>query len=158
MKIKKLFVLIIALCMLTFSQAAFATEVSPTAIGIGDTRETAIPLTPCNISGGGACNPTWLPLASSSDVDWFSWTNNTGIDEFVDFTLINPDAYNYAFAYQIRYPNGVLSSKVYAPDGGIGGYNDFYAVYVPAGATLYMEVSPRTTVGSTALYGIYLLV
>ncbi|GBF73373.1 hypothetical protein PA598K_01660 [Paenibacillus sp. 598K] len=157
MKIKKLiFIALTLVCMMSFSHAAFAADVTPQVIGIGDTRDTAIPLTPCNLLPGG-CYPSWLPLASSSDVDWFSWINTTGTDRFVDIGLVSPASYNYALAYQIRYPSGALSSKVYAPDAGVGGVNNIESLYVPNGATLYMEVSPRASASTNALYGIFLL-
>lgn len=153
MKIKKLIVVMVAACMLVMSQAAYATEVSPTAVGIGDTRETAIPLTPCAPTG---CHMTQLPLTYASDVDWFTWTNSTGEDKFTSVLMISPSGYSYSLGYQIKYPNGTLSSKVYAPTSAPGGMAVLGAIYVPKGAVLYLEVSSPSGVNATSLYGISL--
>lgn len=149
-KIKKLIVVMIAACMLVMAQAAYANEVSPSSVGIGDTRETAIPLTPC----GSSCNMTQLPLSTSTDVDWFKWTNNTGSEVFASADMISPSGINYALAYQMQYSNGSYSSKFYAPDAGNGGWNVLYGIYVPNGATIYLEVSSRGGFNNQAFYSL----
>lgn len=125
MKIKKLIVVMIAACMLVMSQAAYATEVSPTAIGIGDTRGAAIPL-------ANSFNDVKLFLSSYSDYDWYVWTNNTSTHKFVTGLLYNNNG-NFELAAQTSIL-GDLSSLVFNPE------NSFSSIYLPPGGSVYFRV------------------
>ncbi|WP_157272627.1 hypothetical protein [Paenibacillus daejeonensis] len=152
MKIKKLFFVLVSVCLLTFSQSAFASEASTKVIGVGDTLSTAIPISLCT----GSCSSIALPLQSNTDVDWFTWSNNTGSDKYTSINLSSPATANYTVAYQIRYTNGALSTKVYAADAGVGGFTTLNYILVPPGATLYFEISARSSVDPTSNYNVLL--
>lgn len=152
-KTKKLFVALIVICMLAISQSAFATDdsvvVTPSAIGIGDTVATAIPITP----GSG-----WVTLflSNSTDRDFYKWKNTTGSPKLMDISLQSPAGANYDLQFFITYPSGISSTFVDVPDWGVGASEFASSIYLPANCEIYFIVKARLFNSSSDFYQVAL--
>lgn len=134
MRFIKFTIALVLVCIFSTSQGAFA------AIGIGDTKATAIPYTPCSYSANNyACYSTALPLSSETDVDWFQWTNRTGITKPTDIWVTSPNGAWYGFTYQVINKYGDLIDFAYL-NTQVGGTAFAPQVSVPADATLFLQV------------------
>lgn len=123
---KFLSVALIAVCLFAISQSAFAQE------GSGDTKQTALNL----ISGK---VQSWY-LTSSTDVDWWVWTNNSDRAVGVRVTLYNTSsALNYDLYGEYDTPYGPF--PIFAEDTGPGGVDGFSFYAVHPGDSIYMRVS-----------------
>ncbi|WP_068617410.1 hypothetical protein [Paenibacillus tuaregi] len=135
MKLKKsLAVLLTSLMLLTVSQSAFAAEVTPYAVGVGDTKTQAItiPSTSENFS---------LFLSNSEDKDWYKWTNTTGKDQYLSAFLAPVGNQNaFRLGLQIAYTNGLETSISYPYYSGPGNSQSHTDVLIPNGATAYLIV------------------
>lgn len=154
MKVKKMLAaLLISTSVFSFSQAAFAdnattSEVTPMAVGVGDTRDQAIALLQQS-------NQFNLFLQSAEDEDWYKWTNNTGHDRFV-FAAVWPTGsadnildlgaiVQYDETRETNLISGGLTTK------GNPSWPSFYQnLYVPEGATLYLRVKAHEFVKTEA--------
>lgn len=127
--------------VLTLPSSVFATEVTPAAIGIGDTKENAIT----------ARNGDYFQLfiQNSQDLDWFVYTNNTGeMGNFRAF-LNSSDYENFRIGCQIKYPDG-RESSIFYNDPYIGPSLIIGDILVPDGAKVYIVV--RKTDDNLAQY------
>ncbi|MFD2116322.1 hypothetical protein ACFSTH_08445 [Paenibacillus yanchengensis] len=148
MKFKKIFIVAIALFMLTFAQSAYAESIKPFAAGIGDTIDTAIPISP---------NTGFMSLFLSNqfDVDFFTWKNTTNSPLFVDFSLRPPIGSNYNYVYDfeyfIRYPDGISSTSAQAVDKFLS--TKFVSrVYLPANCEIFFMVKATVFNNPTDFY------
>ncbi|MGY5342511.1 hypothetical protein ACXFAU_08720 [Paenibacillus glucanolyticus] len=143
MKLKKLLsILLISASLMTVSTSAFADngstniEIVPQVVGVGDTRATAT-----DLLNGSDYN---LFLESSTDEDWFRWTNNTGAPKLI-----------YSLAYNKGSENVIVQGAIvqYRPNSEAGmifanpsGKNNpswpsaFDLLYIPEGATVFFRV------------------
>ncbi|WP_036710977.1 hypothetical protein [Paenibacillus pinihumi] len=131
MKLKKLLIAVMVVCMLLLPQSAFA------ATGFGDTEDTAMQLTPRS-------QGFEFFLSNSSDVDWYKWTNTTTNHQAFWARMIMPKTGYYKFQYKIKFNNDdetQLFESLQAPNE--FEYRFFSHIIVPAGATLYLKVSPN---------------
>lgn len=128
-KILSIFLVVIGL--ISSSASSFATDVTPTAIGLGDTRETAV-----NFFPGQSYN---LFTQSISDKDWFTWTNDTGVYKHEVVNIVGPQQNNLSLRVIIDYKNN-RESEVYAPRNPIGNFQSVANLLVPPGATVYAVV------------------
>lgn len=100
--------------LLKMTSLVFAKDVSPTAIGIGDTKEQAITLLPEQ--------DNVLFLSNAKDQDWYVCKNTTGSDKYM-IAYIDPNqAPNTAFRLgaQLVYANGSQSTIMYSEYGTVG--------------------------------------
>ncbi|OBR64956.1 hypothetical protein A7K91_05095 [Paenibacillus oryzae] len=143
MKIRKIFAVIIAVCMLTFAQSAYAESIQPTAIGIGDTPATAIQITP---------NLGYLTLflSNQADVDYFKWKNTSSSPIFINFSLQSPATAVYDFEFFIKYPTGTSSAPVQALDVGYGKLVS--NIYLPPNCEIFFMVKATVFNSPTDLY------
>ncbi|WP_051236838.1 hypothetical protein [Paenibacillus pinihumi] len=142
MKLKKLFIAVMVICMLSFSQSAFAIT------GIGDTRDTAIPISMCPPLTG--CQGINLFLSNANDVDWFKWENNTGAARTINVVFQSPSNASYVIGATMMLNNhlyGTLYPKEHSP-----GQLLAFTYYVPAGATFYAVVEAKTFSSSSDQY------
>ncbi|MDU0332633.1 hypothetical protein RW092_20905 [Paenibacillus sp. 3LSP] len=135
MKIKKILgVLFTSMLLLTMSTSVFAADVTPNAIGIGDTREQAITL----------FDNTMYTLYNSgpNDYDWYKWTNDTGTDRFFNATLYpTASGTSLNMGVIIYYPSSNIESTFIpgqrnVPSNGVIIEN----LYIPAGAVVYLRI------------------
>ncbi|WP_157259795.1 hypothetical protein [Paenibacillus sp. OSY-SE] len=125
MKFKKSFSMFFVFVMvLVFSQNAFA------AVGVGDTKESAINLFPPS--------SIELYISNSKDKNWFTWTNNTGKMKMLT-SFLNPssDSNKFRLGFLMEYINGRKTDLLYAstlPSHIISN------IYIPDGAKLYIVV------------------
>ncbi|UHA72549.1 hypothetical protein [Paenibacillus sp. 481] len=134
MRFKSLWTTLLVCAMsVGFTQSAFAGEIRPHAVGIGDTQAEALAITPNK--------HITLFLSHSNDADWFKWTNRAinGETKFVGLQPSSSDA-EYRLGFKLRYANGFESSLFFAPDTGPGNLQSISNLAVPAGATLYVVV------------------
>jgi hypothetical protein len=98
-----------------------------------DTRATAAPITsvPMNVTSY---------LTSPSDVDWYRWTNNTGVTKTVMLQVF-PMTINGNFNIYSEIINTDASVNVvgYAADNGVGNH-DQYTIMVYPGQTLLYRI------------------
>lgn len=96
------------------SNADFSTN----AAGFADTQAQAFSISP-NAAGVVTFS---LSLSSSTDVDWYKWTNNTGRDKFVSTVLtpINGGTSNYILDHEIVYANGLKTGLFSPAEGNLG--------------------------------------
>ncbi|MBA9087059.1 hypothetical protein FHR92_003539 [Fontibacillus solani] len=134
MKLKKVLTVFLTVVMLlTLSSSVYATDVSPTAIGIGDSRETAITMFDNEMYS--------LYISGPNDYDWYKWTNNTGKDIIWDVTLY-PTATGTSLnlAAIVVYPGGLETSLLHGqrnyPSNGMKIHN----LYVPPGSSVYVRI------------------
>ncbi len=135
LKLKKvLAVLFTCVMVLTMSSSAFASDVQPRVIGIGDTKETAITINSTSEEHN-------LYLSNAKDQDWFKWTNNTGKAQLIT-AILRPsgDQCHFRLGMRIEYADGKESSTFYAETGGGGFITFLHNIYVPEGAAAYMVV------------------
>ncbi|GAA0390621.1 hypothetical protein [Paenibacillus motobuensis] len=134
MKLKKvLTVLFTTLLLLTLSSSAFASEITPTAVGIGDTKESAITLV-----GNSEFN---LFLSDSADKDWFKWTNNTSEYKLVaGYFMPDSKVANYRLGMEINYSPSVNAGRVYAENYGPGNAQIIDNILIPPGASVYYVI------------------
>jgi hypothetical protein len=145
MKIKKtLTILLTSMLLLTSSASVLASEksetrpettsiITPTVVGIGDTKATAITL-----SHGIRHS---LYLSSSTDEDWFKWTNDTGSFKYIG-AFFFPLGYNahYRYGMEIDYNSSRSLPRVYAKADNPGDGALFVNPVIPPGATVYFVV------------------
>ncbi|MGG6309775.1 hypothetical protein [Paenibacillus macerans] len=134
MKIKKILgVLFTSMLLLTMSSSVFAADVTPNAVGIGDSRTNAITLLDNTMYT--------LFISDANDKDWYKWTNNTGKDRYVSATLY-PTAPGTSLNLSaiIDYGGGIETSVLHGersvPTNGMR----FRNLYVPNGASLYVII------------------
>ena len=146
MKLKKLLtVLLTSMLLLTLSTSVFAREITPTAVGVGDTRDDAISLF---FQNGGNRAGYSLFLQSNSDQDWFKWTNTTDKTRFVRIECLSDDRSTpNRLGIQYEYKNRYLSNLMYADTSGISSSHIMNNVSVPPGATIYMVVDAPNLYG-----------
>ncbi|MGO4529766.1 hypothetical protein AB4Z30_11870 [Paenibacillus sp. 2TAF8] len=146
MRLRKLItVLLTSMLLLTLSSSVFASEITPTAIGIGDTRDDAISLIFANGSNRAEYS---LFLQNNSDQDWFKWTNTTDKTRFVRIESLSEDrSITNRLGIQYDFNNGYLSTLMYADTSGISSGHIMNIVPVPPGATIYMVVDAPTLYG-----------
>lgn len=130
--------LLVAVCLVALSSSAFAREISPTATGVGDTKEKALTLTPGLEYS--------LYIDSSTDADWYKWTNNTGQGKFFLALLYADGQKNWLnLATQIIYADGRDTTLLYTEPAEPG--TNFPAIirnlYVPDGATVYFKINAQ---------------
>lgn len=129
MRLKKLLIAVMVICILVVPQSAFA------ALGFGDTQATAIPLTPNS-------NAFEFFLTSNLDEDWYKWENNTGNYKMFYASMTMPNLSYYKFHFKIKFPNGDETELIESvPSGSDSLYRYFPYLLVPEGATLYLKVS-----------------
>lgn len=123
-KLKKALPLGVLSFSLFGAQSAFASD------GVADTRETAIPISPGFI---------YHTIADSTDVDWFTWTNNTGV-ELSNWiaTLYSPAGVNYDL--DVITISGGYESSVTGQDNGIGQTDGVATSPVYPGDTVFFKV------------------
>ncbi|RXZ84168.1 hypothetical protein EBB07_03550 [Paenibacillaceae bacterium] len=135
MKAKKyLIVLMLTAMVMVLSQSAFATDITPTAIGFDDTEETAMPLTP---SGTESFE---FFLTNANDVDWYKWTNTTSKVRVMYAIVEGSSPQNFYPEYKIKLPDGD-ETKLFYPSLTYDD-KDWYLdqIVVPVGATVYLRV------------------
>ncbi|GBG06339.1 hypothetical protein PAT3040_00864 [Paenibacillus agaridevorans] len=132
MKLKKFFIVVVAICMLSISQSAFASTATPFVVGIGDTSDAAIPL------ADPIANQVLLFLSNSSDVDWYVWENTSSVPKFVTGYLDNNAATQFQLASQVLI-NSNYSSLVFNPE------NSFYSIYLPPGGKAFFRVGATSS-------------
>ncbi|MNW54405.1 hypothetical protein D3C74_320050 [compost metagenome] len=134
MKLKKvLTILLTSVMLLTVSSSVFAADVSPTAIGVGDTKETAITLF-------APLQEIELFLSNINDKDWFKWTNNTGEDTYIYAQMIpRGNQCRFRLGMEVSYANGKNSTILYAREYPLG-ESQVLAFMIPKGATAYFVV------------------
>lgn len=145
MKLKKLLtVLLTSMLLLTLSTSVFASDVSPTAVGVGDTRESATSFI-LNSSNKAEYS---LFLQSSSDEDWYKWTNTTNKTRIVGIQCQSTDSNTASrIGIQYDYGNGVLSSLMYADSSGQTSNHYMTNIAVPPGSTIYVVLDAPNSYG-----------
>jgi hypothetical protein len=120
--IRKKIAAILAASMLVGMPSAFASD------GFADTPETAVPTGP-----GGVHLYT---ISDSTDVDWYSWTNNTGqtLSNF-SVELTSPAGYNYDLLFRFDW-----GFQFYADDNGVGQVDSVGGGPIYPGETIYFMV------------------
>ncbi|EHB65223.1 hypothetical protein [Paenibacillus lactis] len=118
------------------SVAAFAEEtndsISPTAIGIGDTRETAITLFDNTLYD--------LYIQGNNDVDWYKWTNATGKAVFFNATIY-PTAPGTQLNMGViidygNFESTFLPGQKNEPTNGV----IIQGLYIPNGASVFVKI------------------
>ncbi|MBP1907528.1 hypothetical protein J2Z32_004203 [Paenibacillus turicensis] len=143
MKIKKILtILLTSMLLLTSSTSVFASEttpeaistITPTAVGFGDSKAQAIPL----LNGDRFTSY----LASSTDEDWYKWTNNTGSLKYVG-AFYQPQTFDgaYRLGMEIDYTPTRSLLRVYASDfGNPSNPGIIINPLIPPGATVYFII------------------
>lgn len=141
MKIKKILtVLLTSVMLLTFSSAAYAADVKPNAIGIGDTQAQALSLFPDQ--------SYTLFLSNATDKDWFKWTNNTGVSKKVTAYAWAPSGPTaYRLGATIDYNDGSTPTTIFYSNYGQVGNQVIGNIYLPPNATIYYVVDSVTFAG-----------
>lgn len=132
MKFKKLLLTVVSLVsVLGFSQSAFAIA------NFADTKLSAVAL---------GINPGTYQgyITTSTDEDWFYWTNNTGVTKTVTIVLASTGSVNNDLMASLS-PYG--SSYNVLDSGGV--YDSFTFSYVAPGETVYYGVK-----GHNGSYGL----
>lgn len=144
-KIKKfLSVLLISAVVMIPSASAFAeenssaAEITPYVVGIGDSRENALTITP-NEYGGAIYD---LFIQSATDQDWFKWTNTT-----TNFKRIGVHVGGFSgngptrAGIIINYNNSLAElGPLYTGKAGTAETQSFSNILLPPGATIYVVV------------------
>lgn len=134
MKFKKVVMILLAsLMLLTISSSVTASEITPNAISIGDTREDAITL----------FNNTMYTLfiSDANDKDWYKYTNYSGSPQLVNAVLY-PTAPGTSLNLSaiIYYDNNVETSLLHAQRNEPTNGMVFYNLYVPDGGGVYFRI------------------
>ncbi|CAH0120429.1 hypothetical protein PAE9249_02948 [Paenibacillus sp. CECT 9249] len=131
--------LLVAVCLVALSSSAFTNkgEITPTAIGIGDTKETALTIIPGQ--------DFKLFIQNDQDEDWFTWTNNTGGTKFFSAHILGNDATKLRLGMEIDYHNG-RESEVYAKTRTNSNYLSVPNIVIPNGTTVYVVVDSPNNV------------
>ncbi|MFF2088955.1 hypothetical protein [Paenibacillus sp. NPDC058174] len=120
---KKLIILALTLVLsLTGVTSAFAYD------GWADSKQTAYQLQAPVLGVTTVLNTPY-------DVDWYSWTNNTGVPKSPVVTLQSPAGLQYAFI--TLFPNGEFLTYSTSPGGRI---TVTFGATVPPGQTIYYQV------------------
>ncbi|WP_156830138.1 hypothetical protein [Paenibacillus sp. HW567] len=120
------------------AKVASAATVTPYIVGIGDTQASAISLV-LNEYGGVIYD---LFIQSSTDSDWFKWTNTSSEFKRVYVTVGGFSGNGPTRAgLKINYNNGYGETSVlYTDKAGTSEPQAFGNVFVPPGATVYVVV------------------
>ncbi|MCM3748041.1 hypothetical protein M3223_11825 [Paenibacillus pasadenensis] len=144
---KKFASLFMIVMLLAFSQSAFASNMGTNAIGIGDNEATAIPLTPQFL-------PFEFYLSNSTDLDWYQWKNESSTHQVMWAGLNSPSNGNYKMKYKIKFVNGEETTLFTAVPGVENGYTYFDHIILPAGATVYLQISSVSFNSSDRFYSL----
>ena len=129
MKLKKKLATLLLTGALTLSVASSAFALS----GWADTQATAITLQP-GVS-------VFQPISDSTDVDWYSWTNNTGSMKSLVLELFSPSGLNYDYDYIMpKHPTIFFQ----AGDQGPGQVDAAGISGIDPGETIYFRVRGHT--------------
>lgn len=77
-------------------------------------------------------------IDSPADVDWFSWTNNTGSNKSISATLISPSGKNYDLVMVVFWGGSPVTVAV--SDNGVGNSDQGGASTIEPGETIYFQV------------------
>ena len=139
MKLKKVvMILLTSLMLLTISSSVTASEITPNATGIADTREDAITLFNNKMYT--------LFISDASDKDWYKWTNDSGSPQIVDAflyptapgTSLNLSAIIF---YKNKLETSVIHAKRNVPTNGMM----FDNLYIPDGGGVYFIIGNDLT-------------
>ncbi|MFC5651544.1 hypothetical protein ACFPYJ_20985 [Paenibacillus solisilvae] len=122
---------LIGICLFSFSQSAFADY-----DGGGDSPTYAKPFNRGEFASG--------YIDDRYDVDWFKWTNDTGITQTVNVYLSTPywENYDIIAVYKLRDGSYLTSQDI---DRGSKGNLDHYKFYyISPGYTIYWKIVPHT--------------
>ncbi|MBV6715766.1 hypothetical protein [Paenibacillus chitinolyticus] len=119
---------VVASALLVGSQSAFASD------GVGDSRETAIAISP-----NSAAVQT---ISDSTDVDYFKWTNDTGKTiSSASFHLYSPSNNNYDLYFiHVLAPYNNFESTTTASDHGNGVEDSISFSPIYPGDTVYFKI------------------
>jgi hypothetical protein len=163
LKIKKfLSVLLISAVVMIPSASAFAedniqiSEVSPTAVGIGDSESTAISLI-LNGEGGVIGGVTYdLFIQNGTEQDWFKWTNTT-----TNFLRASAAVGGFAgngptrAAVIIKTQGLADTGPIYVDQANTPERQNFSNLIIPPGSTVYVRVDSPNNPNMSAYHFVF---
>ena len=124
---KKMASLALSLVLIfSFTQSAFAT------VGFADDYYSAYVVGPMQAYQG--------HITTSTDSDWFKWTNTTGSAKVLSVILVNSGQQNYDLEVAYAPPGVNIDTLQKASDNGPGGIDSYSVGSLPHNWTIYWRV------------------